>query len=78
MKNLFKEQRHTGLYIGIGTAVVVAGVADYLMLTRDGNKKCDDIKEKTKDIAREIASAFISDKTGIRKETVRKAADQIG
>jgi len=42
MKNPFKSESHTGLYIGIGAAAVVA--AAYLLLTEDGNKRCNKIK----------------------------------
>ena len=78
MKNPIKENSHTGLYVGIGAAVLVAGAAAYLLLTEDGNKICDSIKEKTTDLFRDIASSFISDKTGIDKENVRNAAEHVG
>lgn len=78
MKNPLEENSQTGLYIGIGTAVVVASAAAYLLLTEDGNKICDRVKEKTKDIFRDIASNFISEKTGIHKKAVRKAAEHAG
>ena len=78
MKNPLKQDSHTGLYIGIGAAAVVAGVAAYLLLTDDGNRICESMKEKTKDAFRDIASAFISDKTGIGNKTVRKAAEHVG
>lgn len=78
MKNPLNQESHTGLYIGIGTAVVVAAAAAYLLMTEDGNKICNSVKEKTKDMVRDIASAFVSEKTGIQKKTVRKAAEHVG
>ena len=78
MKNPLKSESHTGVYIAIGAATVIAGAAAYLLLTEDGNKICNTVKEKTKDLARDLASNFISEKTGIHKKTVRKAADDVG
>ena len=78
MKNPLKSESHTGLYIAIGVATVIAGAAAYLLLTEDGNKICNTVKEKTKDLARDLASNFISEKTGIHKKTVRKAAEHVG
>jgi hypothetical protein len=78
MKNPLKSESHTGLYIGIGAAVVVAGAAAYLLLTEDGNKLCNTITEKTKDLLRDLVSNFVSEKTGADKKTVRKAADHVG
>jgi hypothetical protein len=43
MKNPFTSESHTALYIGIGAAAVVAAAA-YLLLTEDGNKRCNKIK----------------------------------
>ena len=78
MKNPLKSESHTGLYIAIGAATVVAGAAAYLLLTEDGNKICDSVKEKTKDLLRDLASSFISKKTGVDEKTVRKAAGHVG
>ena len=78
MKNPLKSESHTGVYIAIGAATVIAGAAAYLLLTEDGNKICNTVKEKTKDLVRDLASNFISEKTGIHKKTVRKAADDVG
>lgn len=77
MKNPLNKESYTGLYMGLGAAVV-AGAAAYLLLTDDGNKICSTIKEKAKDTIRDLASAFISDKTGIGQKTVRKAAEHVG
>jgi len=78
MKNPLKSESHTGLYIGIGAAAAIAGVAAYLLLTEDGNKICNTITEKTKDLLRDLTSNFISEKTGVNKDTVRKAAEHVG
>jgi hypothetical protein len=78
MKNPLKENSHTGLYIGVGTAVLVAGVAAYLLFTEDGNQICDSVKEKTKDLFRDLAASFISEKTGIDEDKVRSAAQHVG
>ena len=78
MKNPLKTESHTGLYIAIGAAAVVAGAAAYLLLTDDGNKVRNTVREKTKDMLRDLASTFVSEKTGIQKKTVRKAAEHVG
>jgi hypothetical protein len=78
MKNPFKSESHTGIYIGIGAAAVVAGVAAYLLLTEDGNKICNKITEKTKDVLHDLTSNFISEKTAAFKKTVRNAVKNVG
>jgi len=75
MKNPFEKKSSTGLI----TAIVVGGVAAaalaYLFLTEDGEEVLDTLKHRLKETAKDLASAVVSDKTGIAKKTVKKAAD---
>jgi hypothetical protein len=64
MKNPFEKERHTGLIAGLVIGgVVVAGLA-YLFFTEDGEE-----------LLKSIGAGILSDKTGLKKRTVKKAAD---
>lgn len=77
MKNLFEKQENSGLIALVAIGAAAAGVLAYLYLTEGGGEVRSTVKQKLKDMAKDLASGVISDKTGIGKDTVRKAADQV-
>jgi len=89
MKNPFKKQRNHTALIALGvTGAAAAGAIAYLYLTDNGtetrNKISDSLSEtidkighSLKDEIKNLASAFISHKTGISKKTVKTVADHV-
>lgn len=77
MKNPFVKQDKTGLIVAIAAGSLIAGLAAYLFLTESGSEVISSIKHKLKDEAKGLASDVVSNKTGIKKKTVKKAANQI-
>ena len=77
MKKPFKKQDNTGLIAVVAIGAVAAGALAYLYLSEGGSKARGSIKHKLKDVAKNLASGLISDKTGIKKKTVKKVADQV-
>jgi len=77
MKNPFEKESHTGIIAGVVIGGALAAGLAYLFLTEDGEETLEDLKHKLKDIAKNFASGIISDKTGIDKPTVKKAADVV-
>lgn len=75
MKNLFEKKDDTTLITVLTVAAVAAGGLSYLYFTRGGLKTRKAISHKLKDEAKNLASGFISGKTGISKKTVKKVAD---
>jgi hypothetical protein len=74
MKNPFEKTNNNRLI----TAAVIGGITAmalaYLFLTDDGAEMLGNLKHKVKEGAKNMASALVSDKTGISKRTVKKAA----
>lgn len=77
MKNPFEKETHTGLIAGLVVGGVVAAGLAYLFLTEDGEEILVGWKHKAREAAKDIGSGIISDKTGINKKTVKKAADVV-
>lgn len=77
MKNPFEKENNSGLIAAIIIGGVTAAALAYLFLTEDGEETRATLKHKVKDIAKDIASGVVSDKTGISKKTIKKAADVI-
>jgi len=77
MKNPFKKQDNTGLIVVVAIGAVAAGALAYLYFTKGGRKARGSIKHKLKDVAKDLVSGAISDKTGIKKKTVKKVADHV-
>ena len=77
MKNPFEKENQPGLIVLLSVAAVAAGVVSYLYLTEKGADTRKVLKHKLKDEAKDFASGFISGKTGISKNTVKKVADHI-
>lgn len=77
MKNSFKKENHTGLITALAVSGIAAIALAYLFLTEDGEKKLASLIHKIKDTAKDIASAVVSDKTGISKKTLKNAANII-
>jgi hypothetical protein len=77
MKNPFVKQDNTALIVAIAAGAVTAGAIAYLYLTESGAQARENIFHKIKDEAKNLASGFISAKTGIHKHTVKKVADHI-
>ncbi len=77
MKNPFKKEDNTGLIVAVAAGAALAGVLAYLFLTESGNEVIKSVKHKLKDEAKDLASGIVSDKTGVKKKTVKKVADHI-
>ena len=77
MKNLFEKKDNTGIIIIMAAAAVTAGTLAYLYFTENDHEARKSLKHKLKDEAKNMASGFISKKTGISKRTVKKVADYI-
>lgn len=89
MKNPFKKQRNNTALIALGvTGAAAAGAIAYLYFTENGNnarhqatdslsKTIDKIGHSLKDEFKNLASSFISDKTGVAKRTVKRVADHV-
>jgi gas vesicle protein len=75
MKNPFEKENHTGLIAALVVGGIAAAALAYLFLTENGEEKLTVVKQKIKDTAKNVASGIVSDKTGISKKTVKKAAD---
>ena len=74
MNNPFENKSNSGLIAGIVIGGVVAAGLAYLFLTEDGEELLESLKHNLKDKAKDFASGIVSDKTGINKQTVKKAA----
>ncbi|GAA4092446.1 YtxH domain-containing protein [Mucilaginibacter panaciglaebae] len=88
MKNLFRRQNNTPLIILGVTGVAAAGAIAYLYLTDSGNNTrnkisdslgdtIDKISHSLKDEFKNMASTFISDKTGVSRRAVKAVADHV-
>jgi gas vesicle protein len=77
MENPFKKDDNSGLIAAVIIGGVTAAAMAYLFLTEDGEEKLAGLKHKVKDIVKDLASGVISDKTGVSKKTVKKAADVV-
>jgi hypothetical protein len=77
MKHLFEKESNTGLIVLAVAGAVTAGVLAYLFLTEDGEKVRESIRRDLRSHAKDLASDLISHKTGLKKRTVRKAADHV-
>lgn len=75
MINPFKEKSNSSLITGIVVGGVVAAGLAFLFLTEDGEELLNSLKHMIKDKAKDFASEVVSDRTGIKKQTVKKAAD---
>lgn len=77
MKNPFENESHKGIIAGVVIGGALAAGLAYLFFTEDGEETLDGLKHKVKDIAKNFAAGIISDKTGMDKSTVKKAADVV-
>lgn len=77
MKNPLKKEDHTELIVAIAIGAVAAGALAYLFLTEGGGKLRGSLKHKLKDSAKNLAAGIVSDKTGIKKTTVKQVADHV-
>jgi hypothetical protein len=77
MKNPFKKQDHTGLIVAVAIGAAATGVVAYLYMTEGGSEVRGSIKHKLKDVAKDLTSGLISDKTGVKKKAVKKVADHV-
>jgi len=77
MKNILKKEDNTGLIITLAISIATGGALAYLFLTESGSEVIRSVKQKLKEEAKDLASGIISNKTGIKKMTVRRFADHI-
>ena len=77
MKNPFEKKDNTTLVIAVAAGALTAGAFAYLFLTESGTNTWNSLEHKFKDSVKNLASGFISDKTGIHKKTVKKVADHV-
>ena len=77
MKNPFERENNTGLIVAVAVGAVAAGALAYLFLTDSGSEVMRSVKHRVKDRAKDLASGIISQKTGIKKKTVKKVADHV-
>ena len=77
MKNPFVKKDNTVLIAAVAIGTVVAGTVAYLYLTDSGSGIRDNVKEKAKNIAKDVAVGWISRTTGIAKEHLNKAAKAV-
>lgn len=77
MKNPFEKETHSGLIVGLVIGSIVAAGLAYLFFTEQGEEILAGWKHKAREAAKDIGSGIISDKTGINKKTVKKAASAI-
>jgi hypothetical protein len=77
MKNPFEKEDHSGVIVAVAAGALVAGALAWLFLTESGSEAIRSVKHKIKDEAKDLASGFISNKTGIKKRTVKKVADHV-
>ncbi len=75
MKNPFKKEEDKTLVTLLTIAAVTAGTLSYLYFTQSGFNIRKAVKHKIKDEAKNLASGFISGKTGISKKTIKKVTD---
>lgn len=77
MKDPFEKDDNTAMIAAIVTGALVAGALAYLFFTDSGSESLRSAKRRFKDNAKDLASGIISDKTGIKKRTVKKVADHV-
>ncbi|MCQ6957079.1 hypothetical protein [Mucilaginibacter aquariorum] len=77
MKNPFEKENHNGLIAAAIIGGFAAAALAYLFLTEEGEERFAEIKHKVKDLAKDIASGIVSDKTGISKKNVKSVADHV-
>jgi hypothetical protein len=78
MKNPFQKEDNSGIIIAAGIAALAAGALAYLFLTESGSKTRKSIKHRLSAEVKDMAASAVSKKTGIKKKTLKKAADQVG
>lgn len=75
MKNPLVKQDHTFLIASVAVGAIASGAFAWLYLTNSGADARKEIAAKFKELAKEIASDFISKKTNISKKTIKAVAD---
>ena len=75
MKNSFIKE-HKGILTGsLIAGAALAGTIVYLYVTESGSKTRENFIHKVKDIAKDTVASYVSGKTRISKETLKKVAD---
>ena len=77
MKNPFVKHDHTFLITAIAVGAAASGAYAWLYLTEGGSETRRELSAKFKELAKDIASDFISKKTSISKNTVKAVADHV-
>ena len=75
MKNPLDKNDDSTLITILAITTVTAATLTYLYLTQGGANARKAITHKLKDEAKNLASGFVSGKTGISKITLKKVAD---
>ena len=65
------------LIVTLFAGAVIAGTIAYLYLTESGAGARKSLKHKLKKEGRDLAAGIISDRTGIKKKTLKKVADHV-
>jgi gas vesicle protein len=77
MKNPFKKEDHTGLYVGISIGVAAGIALGYLFLTDKGTQYRRQITRKVKEGVSDTAAEIIDQKTIIPKKAAKVATDTV-
>ena len=77
MKNPFKKEDHTGLYVGIAIGTAAGIALGWLYLTDKGAQYRRQISRTVKEGASDIAATIIDKKTIIPKPVAKVATDAV-
>ncbi|MBL4675045.1 MAG: YtxH domain-containing protein [Mucilaginibacter sp.] len=77
MKNPFKKEDHTGLFVGISVGVAAGIALGWLFLTDKGAEYRRQITRKVKEGVSDTAADFIDKKTFVPKKAAKVATDAV-
>lgn len=77
MKNPFKKEDHTGLYIGIAIGAAAGITLSWLYLTDQGAQYRRQLTRKVKEAVSDTAAEVIDKKTIIPKKAAKVATDAV-
>jgi gas vesicle protein len=77
MKNPFKKEDHTGLYVGISVGVAAGIALGWFFLTDKGTEYRRQLTRKVKEGVSDTAADFIDQKTIFPKKAAKVATDAV-